>query len=406
VFGANTLSLNNGKLFSRPIVFLKWNPLSGKYSGLIRIGGRSIPFDKVVNQVHGSKKGIPSKILLTAYFTLNGKLLRANIFIMNNGSVLKYASMTLQDKEDNVLAMFTYGRANLPSDKTGNAPSRGVVKTSSEGQNGGSALSGSPQSTDSSWATEKVLKHQVKYITINDPASNLAPQTEPAVRLDAMSNYPFNNSSGAGNYLSERVWGFNTQIESAYTNFYENSGWGNVYTYAYVNDIENVIETRFSSEINESNLYPKESNYSSVPIDISFNLFGIGSVNYPINVPYSGVKKTWTLKNTQPGGNPDIEPFNYGKFTAFPFSAFTWRDSNLFWKYSLSDALTNDHPGSSYGGFYCRYQTTIYTSGNYLYALYSSDIDYGIKVVSTTYNRVDYYYISVSESFPYVNLTQ
>ena len=409
LFGITQSNLKNGTLLSKPFVDIKELPITNSYIGSIKIGNATIPFSKVRKQFNKVSRDneLPSKELLTAYFSVNGKPLRANIFIMSSGSVLQYASMTLQDKDDNVLAMFTYGKVNLSSDRKNDISVRTTMHDSLEQQNEDSTLSGSSQTTDaSSWVTEKVLKHQVKYITINDPVGNLPSQTEPAIRLDAMSNYPFNNFSGADNYLSSRTWGFNTQIESAYTNFYESNGWGNVYTYAYVNNIENIIETRFSSEINESNLYPKESYYSSVPIDISFNLFGIGSVSYPINVPYSGVKKTWTLKNTQPGGNPDIEPFNYGKFAAFPMNSFTWRDSNLFWKYSLNDALTNDHPNSSYGGFYCRYQTAIYTSGNYLYALYSSDIDYGIKVISTTYNKIDYYYISVSEGFPYVNLSQ
>ena len=395
VFGIKLPNLKDNEAFlSKPNVEIKLLPITGKYVGSIKIDNLYIPFSKITKQFTANNKNneLPSKILLTAYFTLNSKPLRANIFIINNGSVLKYASMTVQDKDDNVLAMFTYGKV-----------------LNKESNNRCIEPSSTPKTLDAgsvySWETEKVLEHQVKYITINDPFGNLPPSSEPSIRLDAMSNYPFNNSGGAANYLSSRIWGFNTQLENSYKNFYESAGWGNVYSYAYINNIDSVIETRFPAEINESNLYPKQSGYSSVPISISFSLFGVGSVSYSINVPYGGVKKTWTLKNTI-GANPNIEPYNYGKFSAFPFSTFTWRDSNLFWNYSISDALSNDNPSSDYGGFYCRYQTSLYASGDYLYALYSGDIDYGVKIISTNYHRVDYYYISTSESFPYVNLAQ
>jgi hypothetical protein len=389
ILGIGTFSLNDDKLLSTPIVLLKWNPLSGKYSGSIRMGGHNIPFDRVENQVYGGKKGIPSKILLTAYFTLNGKVLRANIFIINNGSVLKYASMTVQDKYDNVLAMFTYGKANA-------VPGKESAINDAQGWSSPAGNSGK-----SFGEVEKVLKHQVKYITINDPFGNASPALEPVIRFDAMSNYPFNNSRGASNYLSSRMWGFSTPLENALSNFYRTAGWGRVHTRVYVNSISSVMETKFPSEINESNLYPKQSTYYSIlPVGVLFNLCIAGNT---IRIPRQGIQRVWELKNTI-CANTGMEPFNYGKFSAFPFSAFTWCDRNLFWNCPVKDALSNDNPDSSCGGFYCRYQVNLYASGSNLYACYSGHINYGIKVVSDTPDRVDYYCISVLESFPNVNL--
>ncbi|NIA10268.1 MAG: hypothetical protein GWP10_11220, partial [Nitrospiraceae bacterium] len=381
--------LDDDKLLSTPIVLLKWNPLSGKYSGSIRMGGYNIPFDRVENQVYGGEKGIPSKILLTTYFTLNSKPLRANIFIINNGSVLKYASMTVQDKDDNVLAMFAYGKANaVPEKESAINGARGVADHA--GNNG-----------KSFGEVEKVLKHQVKYITINDPFGNALPALEPAIRLDAMSNYPFNNSRGATNYLSSGMWGFSTPLENALSNFCRTAGWGGVHTQVYVNSISSVIETKFPSEINNSNLYPKQSAYCSIlPVGVLFNLCIAGNT---MRIPEQGIRRVWELKNTM-GANPCMEPFNYGKFSAFPFSAFTWCNKNLFWNCSVKDTLSNDDPGNSCGGFYCRYQVNLYASGDNLYARYSGHINYGIKVVSDISGRADYYCISVSESFPNVNL--
>jgi len=301
--------------------------------------------------------------------------------------------MTIQDKNDNVLAMFRYGKNRAVQahgiEILSNSKYRSLIRPDS----------------NYSWETEKIIAHQLKYITINDPFNNLPPVSDPALRVDAMSNYPFCNRENSQNYLSVRSWGFNKQIESSYIDFYRTAGYGNVYSYVFVNSISNTMETRFPSEINESNLYPKESNFSSIPISVGFNLFGVGSVGYTIDVPYKGVKKTWDLMNTF-NINHNIEPYNYGKFTAFPYSTFTWRDGYLFWPTTVYDAISNDAPNSSYGGFYSRFAMSIYASGDYLYALYSSDIDYGIKVISTSYKTIDYYYISVEETFPYLNLVR
>ncbi len=407
LFGIPQPILKNKNLLSKPFVVLKRSFVTNTYTGYIKIGSATIPFSKVKVQFsnNDNKNEPPPKLLLTAYFTANGIQLRANIFIVNKDSVLQYASMTIQDEEDNVLAMFTHGRADFSSSEA--CPGRvadtsfsSVVSNSSEQKNG--VPSGSPEADSSSWATEKVLKHGVKYITISDPACNLPPQEVPAIMLDAMTNYPFNNYRGASNALSLRAWAFSKQVESAYKDFYQSAGWGSVGARTYINGIEGAIETKFPSEINESSLYPKESHGHFTHAEVSFNLFGVESVSYPLTSE-SRVRTAWTLKNTQSGECKDSEPFNYGKLTAVPFNAFSLCGPNLFWRFSLNDA-PNDNSRSNYGGFYCRYQTTLYRSGKHLYALYSSKVYYGIKVVSTAHKRVDYYCFSASESFPEVGL--
>ncbi len=409
VFGIAQPTFKSKNLLSKPLVVLKRSFVTSAYTGYIKIGNVTIPFSKVKeqfsNKENDKKNEPPPKLLLTAYFTANTTPFRANIFIINSGSVLQYASTTIQDEEDNVLAMFTHGRADFsPSEacpgKVANTSSPGVAYNSSGQKNG--VPSDSSEAGSSSWATEKVLKQGVKYIAISDPACNLPPQKVPVIRLNAMSNYPFNNYRGAANTLSLRAWAFNKQIESAYKDFYRPAGWGSVSAHACINGIEGTIETKFPSEINESSLYPKESRGHFTHAEVSFNLFGAESVSYPITSG-SRVRTVWTLKNTQSGECEDAEPFNYGKLTAVPFNAFSLCSPNLFWRFSLNDA-PNDNSHNDYGGFYGRYQTVLYKSGKRLYALYSSKVYYGIKVVSTAHKRVDYYCFSVSESFPEVDL--
>ncbi len=393
-FGISSSNENGKYDITKPMVFLFKSPVSNKYYGNIEIGNIKANFTKIkviseekqTSEQNPKGKDLPpSKVLLTCYFTLNEKPLRANIFLMNEGSFLRYSSMTIQDKNDNVLAMFTFGKAPLEKGSSEKSPKTKAI-TTNEGSGG--------------WETEEVLKHQIKYITINDPVGNMQPATVPALRLDAISNRPFNNSGGANNYLAARSWLFGEQIAAVYKNFFVSAGYGDVYAYPYVNSISNTIWQRFPSEINKSNVYPEETGYSTIPIEISFDLKFV-SVGYTIHIPYGGVKRTWTLENTF---NHTSYQCNYGKFSALPYNTFVWNDKNLFWNSSVYDAMTNDSPGSSYGGFYSRYETALYAYGDYLYANYSSEIDCGIKVVSAKYDVVDYYYISVSETFPYVNL--
>ncbi len=395
VFNIPLSSLKQNEYLSKPVVYITYIPFINRYRGFIKIGNtvsqfktiKTIPDNLNLNS-SSLNNNTQSTLILTCYFTLNNIPFRSNIFILNNGSILQYSSMTIQDSNDNVIGMFTYGKSSTLWQK-GNT---------NRNTNNSSATN---TQTDYVWESEKVIKHNVKFTSINDPFGNLGRFSEPANRLDAMVNTPFNNLAGATNSFAARSWAFKTQIENAYTNFYHTAGYGNVYTYAYINDIDNIIDMRFPSEINESNLYPEESGYSSVPINISFTLLGVGSIGYSINVPYSGVRKVWTLQNTF----GSAYPYNYGKYSAFPCNTFTWDNPDLFWKISTYDAETNNNPGSYYSGFYCRYSAAMYASGSYMYVLYASEVNYGIKVVSTTYNRVDYYYLSVSQEFPYVNVS-
>ncbi len=108
-------SLKPNEHLSTPIVYLTQNAITKTYKGYIRIGNKKSNFSKIkvsfqTPQSYKSNTNKTIKTLLTAYFTLNNKPLRANIFLINKGSVLQYASMTIQDKNDNVLAMFGYGR--------------------------------------------------------------------------------------------------------------------------------------------------------------------------------------------------------------------------------------------------------------------------------------------------------
>jgi len=391
VFGANTLSLNNGKLFSRPIVFLKWNPLSGKYSGSIRIGGRSIPFDKVVNQAHGSKKGIPSKILLTAYFTLNGKLLRANIFIMNNGSVLKYASMTLQDKEDNVLAMFTYGRGEskkLP-DETHSKSNVAMAKTESESFGNGK------------FVTRMTNTH---YIYINDPYGNGANYYEPGNRTDVMSDDPFPMIE-TGQAIAMRTWGFQDRIADAYRSIYK-SNFGTGYAEVGVYKITNKYALHYAADALIGSAFPAPSDFNYSPISVNFNLMYL-SVSYPVYV--SGIKGSWT-SSFDPYYGGDSGHRNIAIHTANTPSQWSsdtfdseWNNS-IQWKsgdYSYS-YLTN--PDSSYKGYYTRVEFFNKSDFSAYFGDFHSSIVYTVEAGNGAF--YDWYYITVENSLSDVRLDE
>ncbi len=397
LFGITQSNLKNGTLLSKPFVDIKELPITNSYIGSIKIGNANIPFNKVTKQFNKVSRDneLPSKELLTAYFRVNGKPLRANIFIMSSGSVLQYASMTLQDKDDNVLAMFTHGRAekqaerNTLQDREKKSSLYEKPVTTSDDDDGGDA-------------SEFVLRSYVKDITIGAYGQT---RTVHGLRTDAMEMSPFRPDLYIKNRLSIRSWGFRKSIIDAYKSIYAGLGYNptTITVHLGVSKIDNIIENEYKSAANITNdtqfRFPLPSGYSSIPLSISFVLRNI-SISYTINVPYGGVKKTWIYKHTAGSGNTD---YNYAEIIADPFYDYTWNDNNLFWPDNYYNNPYLQNPGSSYGGFYAKQGFTNDHYGSGFYSRFTSSYVYSISV-SVPFYGTDYYYFSVYNTFDNVRL--
>ncbi len=397
VFGIPQPIFKSKNLLSKPFVVLKRSFVTNTYTGYIKIGSATIPFSKVKVQFsnNDNKNEPPPKLLLTAYFTVNTTPFRANIFIINSGSVLQYASMTVQDEEDNVLAMFTHGRAekqaerNTLQDREKKSSLYEKPVTTSDDDDGGDA-------------GEFVLRSYVKDITIGAYGQT---RTVHGLRTDAMEMSPFRPDLYIKNRLSIRSWGFRKSIVDAYKSIYAGLGYNptTITVHLGASKIDNIIENEYKSAANITNdtqfRFPLPSGYSSIPLSISFVLRNI-SISYTINVPYEGVKKTWIYKHTAGSGNTD---YNYAEIIADPFYDYTWNDKHLFWpdKYYNNPYLQN--PGSSYGGFYAKQGFTNDHYGSGFYSRFTSSYVYSISV-SVPFYGTDYYYFSVYNTFDHVKV--
>jgi len=395
LFDISQSSLKNGVLLSKPFVDIKELPITNSYIGSIKIGNATIPFSKVTKQFNDVSKDnntLQSKELLTAYFRVNGKPLRANIFIMSRGSVLQYASMTLQDKEDNVLAMFTYGRAlsNRKTDERTNTQK--IQKNTSLDKTSISNVS----------STNIVLRSIVKDITIGAYGTS---RTVHGLRTDAMIRLPFNTNSGSSTYPSIRTWGFKQAIIDTYKSIYTGLGYdpSTIYIHFGIGKVDDVIEAKYPAKgsTDDNFRFPVPSWYSNIPLSVSFSILGIG-ISYPISIPDGGVKKTWTYTHTSADGS-DVHDYNCAEFIADPFYDYTWNDKHLFWPDDDYNNPYLQNPSSHYGGFYA-YQTFVNAgSGSGFYARFTSSYTYTISI-SVPLSGTDYYYFSVYNTLDNVRL--
>ena len=393
VFNIPLSSLKQNEYLSKPVVYITYIPFINRYRGFIKIGNTVSQF-KTIKTIPDNlnldssflNNNTQSTLILTCYFTLNNIPFRSNIFILNNGSILQYSSMTIQDSNDNVIGMFTYGKNKA----TKKVPENSIIHKPVGIDNNSESIG---------YSKEIVLRSYIKDITIDDPfGSNY--RNVHGLRTDAMVNSPFTTSNNVDNMISIRSWGFRKQIIDVYKSFYEAEFHGDT---AYVNvditNIDDVLETEYQSMALETNQYrfPFESNYTTLPINVSFNLSGI-NVSYTINIPIGGVKKSWIYKQTY--GN--IQYFNnYAELNANSFY-LNWSDSKLFWPdYDNNPYISN--PGGSYGGFYARqfFKNESYGSG--FYARYTSSYTYCVRV-SMAFTGTDYYFFTVYNTFDNVCL--
>ncbi|MGB9666706.1 MAG: hypothetical protein ACPL2N_05295 [Candidatus Cryosericum sp.] len=391
-----TFNFKDGTIdYTRPSVEIEQNSLGNSYSGLMRYGNIQTNFERIILKFK-HENSPTTDTLLEGRLTLNSKPLRANIFLMENGSLLQYASVTIQDEMDNVLAMFTHGKADemrQPKDGSEDAES-----TDNGNQEAMSTLSTNSLSANSS---ERVLRSYVKDMTIGDPFGGTPPITVHALRTDAMAQYPFSTSIGTLDLLSLRSWGFRKPLTDAYRAFYQNAGYNPslIYVDFGASSVDHIIETKFQSGADATYSFPQPSGYTTVPLGVSFPLYGYGSIGYTIGMPVGGVSKAWTYKQTA-GSIPGMN--NYAELAANSFYNCTWNDNSLFWPDNDTNPYISN-PGSSFGGFYSHSVFLLQATGPGFTARYTSSYLYSIGV-GILGQGADIYYLSSYNTFDPVTL--
>ncbi|HEX7607989.1 MAG TPA: hypothetical protein VF370_01520 [Candidatus Cryosericum sp.] len=379
-----TFNFKDGTIdYTRPYVEIEQNSLGNSYSGLIRCGNIQTNFERIIPKFK-NKNSPTTDTLLEGRFTLNSKSLRANIFLVENGSFLQYASVTIQDEMDNVLAMFTYGKAGeMPQPKNGPKDVENIENNDQQAM------------TDNS---ERVVRSYVKDMTLGDPFGGTSPITVHALRTDAMAQYPFNSTL---DLLSLRSWGFRKPLTDAYRTFYQNAGYNPslIYIDFGASSVDHVIETEFQSGADTTYSFPQPSGYTTVPLSVSFPLYGYGGIGYTIGMPVGGVSKAWTYRQTA-GSIPGMN--NYAELAANSFYNCTWNDNNLFWPDNDSNPYISN-PGSSFGGFYSHNVFLLQATGPGFTARYTSSYLYSIGV-GILGQGTDYYYLSSYNTFDPVTI--
>ena len=396
VFGVAQPIFKNKNFLSKPFVDIKRLPITNTYTGYIKIGNDIIPFDKVTKQFDNNSKDnkSPSKLLLTAYFDVNSKPFRANIFIINKGSVLQYASMTLQDKNDNVLAMFTYGKAEKQFQRS---TMQSYRRNNSLQEKSATLLNNAKGS-----ARGSVLASSVKDITISATS-----QTKPVhgLRTDAMIVKPFRTAVYTINRLSLWSWGFRVPIINAYKLIYANLEYNpaSITVHIAVAGIDDTFQNKYKSAAEITNdtqfRFPQPSGCFSRPINISFVFQDVCDL-YKISVPRGGIRKVWKYKYTVKTGGTD---YNSAEFTAYPCCGSAWNDEKLFCPDRQIDNLDIQKQGSSCEGFYTKQAFLNDHYGSNFYSRFTSSWTYLISV-SVLLHNADYYYFTVSNTFDNVRL--
>ncbi len=387
-------SLKQNEYLSKPLVYITYIPFPKKYEGFVKIGNIVSKFDKI-KALQGNRTGDSnnqSDILLTGYFTLNNIPLRANIFIMNNGSVLRYSSMTIQDQNDNVLAMFTYGKL-VKGDNT-------VSKSGEKTKTG--KISKAFRDEDSfNWVRRG---NSIKYISITDPFTGTV-SCVPAIRQDVLAKYPFvapNERLG----VKVRTWAFQNDIVNVYKNFYTRqygSGWASVGAY----DMENSYKFEFPSDLLNCGFYPEEKDFNDNTLlssNIAFNLINsltpclrISPINFSVNAE-GGYEIKWNFGNNCAYVSAKAKyPVSEDTFS------YNWNDS-VAWPGSDYEANYLENPGSSYKGFVSKILFLLAGNPNSYYGDFSGHSHYVIEVGSGA--EYDIYYLKCSTYERYVNLTR
>jgi len=213
VFNIPLSSLKQNEYLSKPVVYITYIPFINRYRGFIKIGNTVSQF-KTIKTIPDNlnldssflNNNTQSTLILTCYFTLNNIPFRSNIFILNNGSILQYSSMTIQDSNDNVIGMFTYGKNN----------SRDSLYTTYRKFTHHTNTIGVSYSDEDSFDWIR-RGNSIKYIRINNPFGGSSLYV-PGIRQDILAKYPFiapNQRLG----VRLRTWAFQKSIASAYKTF-------------------------------------------------------------------------------------------------------------------------------------------------------------------------------------------
>jgi len=391
VFNINENAIN-------PVITLTGDAQSKVWNGIFKF--EKTPFlIKSINEVSRNEKGAYTSTLLQGDLInpVSNERMLANIYILENGSVIQYVSVTIQKENGDVVSMYTYGK--LPPVSTFDDSSSNSMEVAKAGTL-------TIQATAEQF---KILKTQLAYSTLYDPYNRIYPRIVVTQRADAIVNQPFNNIGGATNSLSIRSWAFFTQIENFYKDVYTLFG-SSPWAQAGVYKISNEIYNYYNSEI--INKKPPESINRTSSLGVSLELVNkipFVTVNYEIIFPFTGVKIHWSSTD-DPSGAPGRNYDNVDIYTAGPDYASTfdknWRES-LEWRGSLSQASSSPSqfvPPSDYKGNFVTMQFTNYSYGSDFRSSFYSNYFYSVRAGNGA--LWDLYYIGSYCAIPDVRLDQ
>jgi len=360
------------------------------WDGTFSFEKTELPF-KTVTQISKLDHGPYTSTLLEAKLPKPStkEELISNIYILENGSVIQYVSVTIQNANGDLLSTYTYGTLPpISSFDESFKPQEEVVR----------AYSLVPQA-DYPYVTKQ---SQLTHSTFYDPYNTLFPRTLITQRADAMTTTPIGTSPGTNHFISIRSWAFFDGIEQFYKDVYARFGtypWAQGGVYRVVNS----IKTNYSSNISIDSSSPPASANQTNPINVSFSIsVGPFSISYSIIPPTSGISIAWSKEST-------IQSNFYNKGTvtiqtsgANYASTFenNWRNS-LNWVGTTQEASSLMYPPSSYKGSWVLMQFAINASSPY-YANFYSEYSYSIRAGNGA--LWDFYYITSPNTMTNVRL--
>ena len=356
------------------------------WDGTFSFEKTALPF-KTITQISKLEHGPYTSTLLEAKLPKPSTKedLISNIYILENGSVVQYVSVTIQNANGDLLSTYTYGTLPpISSFDESFKPQEEVVR----------AYSLVPQ-TDYPYVTKQ---SQLTYSTFYDPYNTLFPRTLITQRADAMAMSPLSTVHS----VSIRSWAFFDGIEQFYKDVYARFGtypWAQGGVYRVVNS----IKTNYLTDISLDTCFPPASANQTGPINVSFSIsVGPFSISYSIIPPNSGLSISWSKESTIQQGN-----YNKGTFTtqtsgANYASTFenNWRNS-LNWVGTTQEASSLIYPPSSYKGNYVKMNFYPFASSPY-YANFYSEYSYSIRAGNGA--LWDFYYITSPNTMTNVRL--
>lgn len=361
-----------------PILFLEKSNTS--WIGKISFGERTFDFKTVTIQSSLSRGDYLSTLFKCDFVQqINKGDAWANIYILENGSITKYASVTIQRGNGDILDMFTYGKLP-PVEELNKAFSTemAMVQTNKIDSTKKLALT----TTEN---VETVLKKsKLAYHTFQDPFGNMSPQNIAIQRADAMTTSPFPTDSGQNHSLSMRSWVFLNNIEQFFADIYGvlgSTSWAD----AGIFNIKSSIKTNYKSEINLSTSIPEPNNMQiNTPLYAALSI-GPLKISYPIANAPQGEGIEWTKETTGETGYYNKATVTVN--TRGPDYSDTydqdWKNK-LTWSLSLDEAKKLDTTPPTYNGFYSMMEFASYAYGSDFTANFYSEYNFGVMVGNET----------------------